>query len=153
MLAKVRRACDGHNPRLGTATRTLRGTVERVDGAVLELARSHALFPADDVLPPLGADGAVSAPGLAVPNPAVTAGYCLPYPFLVPGGAAAAAAGLGRSTTVVSLSLALRSLNEVRMLPAGAPGALAPSEAVETRGLNVSSVIRGSSFTVSLSPS
>ena len=62
VLAKVRRACDGHNPRLGTATRTLRGTVERVDGAVLELARSHALFPADDVLPPLGADGAVSAP-------------------------------------------------------------------------------------------
>ena len=42
--------------------RDRRGTVERVDGAVLELARSHALFPADDVLPPLGADGAVSAP-------------------------------------------------------------------------------------------
>ena len=65
VLAKVRRACDGHNPRHGTSTRTLRGMVERVDGPVLELARSHALFPADDVLPP-GADGtgsAAAAPG------------------------------------------------------------------------------------------
>lgn len=50
VLVKVRRALDGYNPKLDKAVRTLRGVIEHVDGPVLELARTDALFPQDDVL-------------------------------------------------------------------------------------------------------
>jgi len=48
VLAKVRRRVDGHNPKTGATAPTLRGVIERVDGPVLELARTGALFPKDD---------------------------------------------------------------------------------------------------------
>ena len=50
VLAKVRRRVDGHNPKTGAAVSTLRSVIERVDGPVLELARTDALFPQDDEL-------------------------------------------------------------------------------------------------------
>jgi len=48
VLAKVRRRVDGHNPKTGATVATLRGFIERVDGPVLELARTDTLFPKDD---------------------------------------------------------------------------------------------------------
>ena len=48
VLAKVRRRVDGHNPKTGATVATLRGVLEQVDGPVLELARTDALFPRDD---------------------------------------------------------------------------------------------------------
>eukprot|EP00325_Prymnesiales_sp_UTEX-LB-985_P006977 CAMPEP_0174710474 /NCGR_PEP_ID=MMETSP1094-20130205/12100_1 /TAXON_ID=156173 /ORGANISM="Chrysochromulina brevifilum, Strain UTEX LB 985" /LENGTH=352 /DNA_ID=CAMNT_0015909287 /DNA_START=17 /DNA_END=1075 /DNA_ORIENTATION=- len=50
LLVKVRRTVVGHNPKTGTTATTLRGNIERVDGPVLELARTEALFPKDDEL-------------------------------------------------------------------------------------------------------
>uniref|UniRef100_A0A7S0ISQ3 tRNAHis guanylyltransferase catalytic domain-containing protein n=1 Tax=Calcidiscus leptoporus TaxID=127549 RepID=A0A7S0ISQ3_9EUKA len=50
VLAKVKRAAEGHNPIKGTTVRTLRAVIEHVDGPVLELARREALFPPDDVV-------------------------------------------------------------------------------------------------------
>jgi len=61
VLAKTKRVIEGHNPKLGTSTRTLRGVIERVDGPVLELARTGSLFPADDVLEPEGAGAGADA--------------------------------------------------------------------------------------------
>lgn len=49
VLAKVRRACEGYNPKTETTTKTTRGVIEHVDGPVLELARQGALIPPDDV--------------------------------------------------------------------------------------------------------
>ena len=48
VLARVRRKVDGHNPKTGATVSTLRGVIERVDGPVLELARTDTLFPRDD---------------------------------------------------------------------------------------------------------
>ena len=50
VLVKVKRAVDAHNPKTGEATRALRSAIERVDGPVLELARTDALFPPDERL-------------------------------------------------------------------------------------------------------
>merc|ERR1712176_1381515 len=49
VLAKVKRAVQGYNPKTNETVTTLRGVIERVDGPVLELARNDALFPMDDV--------------------------------------------------------------------------------------------------------
>jgi len=49
MFVKVKRLCDGYNPKTHETTKTLRGVIERVDGPVLELMRSDSLFPANDV--------------------------------------------------------------------------------------------------------
>jgi len=48
VLAKVRRRVEGHNPKTGATVTTLRSVIERVDGPVLELARTDALYPKDD---------------------------------------------------------------------------------------------------------
>lgn len=50
LLARVKRVREGFNPKQQIAVKTLRGTIEPVDGPVLELARQDALFPPDDVL-------------------------------------------------------------------------------------------------------
>lgn len=50
VFVKVKRAVDGHNPKLGTTVKTLRGVIERVDGPILELVRTGKLFPVDDEL-------------------------------------------------------------------------------------------------------
>lgn len=50
VLVKVKRSIEGHNPKLGTSVRALRGVIERVDGPVLELACKDALFPPDEEL-------------------------------------------------------------------------------------------------------
>ena len=73
---------------------------------------------------PAGANG--SAPGLAVPNPAVTAGYCLPYPFLVPGGAAAAASLPGGA--VAAAAAAATGVAPVAPTAAPFPPPAAPAE-------------------------
>jgi len=43
VLARVKRAVEGHNPKTGEATTTLRGVVEVVDGPLLELVRTDAV--------------------------------------------------------------------------------------------------------------
>jgi len=50
LLVRVKRVLEGHNPKLGTSVKTLRGTIERLDGPLLELARTDGLFPKDDEL-------------------------------------------------------------------------------------------------------
>jgi len=51
VLARVKRAVEGHNPIKGTTVTTLRSVIESVNGPVLELARTDALFPSDDLAP------------------------------------------------------------------------------------------------------
>merc|ERR1712048_1361204 len=50
VLVRVKRIKEGYNPKLGKNVWTLRGRIEKVDGPVLELVRTNALFPADDVV-------------------------------------------------------------------------------------------------------
>merc|ERR1712039_279237 len=49
VLVKVRRIMEGYNPKLGVAVKMLRGTVESLDGPVLELIRTGDLLLEDDV--------------------------------------------------------------------------------------------------------
>lgn len=50
VFVRVKRIVEGHNPKLGTDVQSLRGTIEQVDGPVLELLRTESLFPRDDEL-------------------------------------------------------------------------------------------------------
>merc|ERR1712187_59816 len=52
VLVRVKRMIEGYNPKLGRSVWTLRGKIEKVDGPVLELVRTDALFPTDDVVEP-----------------------------------------------------------------------------------------------------
>jgi len=50
VLARVKRVVEGHNPKSGESTKTLRGRIEQVEGPVLELVRSDSLLPKDEEL-------------------------------------------------------------------------------------------------------
>jgi len=50
VLARVKRLHHGFNPKTCATVQTLRGTIEHVDGPVLELVRAGSLFPVDDAL-------------------------------------------------------------------------------------------------------
>lgn len=50
VVVRVKRRLAGHNPHLGTSVETLRSVLEEVQGPVLELARTDALLPKDDVV-------------------------------------------------------------------------------------------------------
>jgi len=50
VLVRVKRIIEGHNPKLGTTVKSLRGVIEQVDGPVLELVRTDTLIPTDDKL-------------------------------------------------------------------------------------------------------
>mmetsp|Transcript_44554 Transcript_44554/g.83621 ORF Transcript_44554/g.83621 Transcript_44554/m.83621 type:complete len:363 (+) Transcript_44554:38-1126(+) len=50
VLVRVKRMVEGHNPKLNTTVKTLRGVIEQVSGPVLELVRTDSLIPASDEL-------------------------------------------------------------------------------------------------------
>merc|ERR1711879_92623 len=52
VLVRVKRIIEGYNPKLDTSVKSLRGTIEHVQGPVLELMRTDCLFPPDDELAP-----------------------------------------------------------------------------------------------------
>lgn len=50
VLVRVKRMIEGHNPKLNTTVKTLRGVIEQVNGPVLELVCTDTLFPVNDAI-------------------------------------------------------------------------------------------------------